>query len=479
MLKIKSGKIYIVLLVLLYSSTCLGVTTQYNKLTQRLGSGSLVAVKNEIFNRDSYDTFGSGVSFSNTIDLQGKYSIPIGSKWTWQIYQFADEQDNPVNKLFSASSITYQGAVGGCPNLWSTGECKKAAGWALYWPAPCLAEGRYRLKVLFNGSVVGQDEFYPTQFTPIVTIEAPDSARPFLKGDTIAIKNMPDISGETFLVKVNVQGKVKSNDQCRAPLPNRIVRLTNTIKAETAGHQHFSSNNEIGTGRYTPFTDTGVLNPDNMPEINDTVIEGKTTELGNFFATFTTGHFGIVETITADVKREASPLYPETIVPALTHKLTIKASNLVKLDDVNNGREFIFRYFGSCKHNPTARWVVLGMRERLAILDSAYEGKFGHRLSFNDASLPFGGVMDNSTAEDKNTGIPKTGGRDNLCHKAHRRGNDIDINQNDENNENIRTESYLENGIPYKRLRFITKLAEKLDLEKIVEGPIHYRYINY
>ena len=109
------------------------------------------------------------------------------------------------------------------------------------------------------------------------------------------------------------------------------------------------------------------------------------------------------------------------------------------------------------------------MRERLAILTSAYEAKFGNRLSFNDASINFGGVFDNKN----NTG------RDNLCHQSHRQGNDIDLNQWDEKGESLYMKDYSLNGVFKSRLRFVTRFAKKLGLVKVVEGPIHYRYINY
>lgn len=467
MQKINSVFICSLLLIFFYTSSSFALSSRYNNLYQRLGSGFLQPVKNQVFERDIYDTFGAGFSILGRYDLDGNYSVPVGATWIWQVYQIADRQGNSVNNLLTESFVRYEGEVGGCTSLWSTGQCIEAAGWTLNVNAPCLKEGLYNLKILYNGTAIGENDFYPTPFKPVVTFSAPDSTTPILKGDNFASKYMPTIDGETFLVYAKVEGKVGSS-QCLTRLPNATVRLTNTIKTGSAGHEHFSSNNEPGTGSYIALTNAEVVNPDGI-DTNTTVIEGKTSESGYFFAGFSTGHFGIIENMQLDVKREASPLYPEDIVLPVIHEMQIKTPNLIEMPQGIADGQFFFSFGGSCKHNPTARWVVPEMKSRLEKLDAYYKNKFGHRISFNDASTQFGGVFDNGS----------NAGRDSLCHESHRRGNDIDLNQLDEKGQSLYTKDYNENGTHKSRLKYITKISEKFDLIKVEEGPIHYRYINY
>ena len=86
----------------------------------------------------------------------------------------------------------------------------------------------------------------------------------------------------------------------------------------------------------------------------------------------------------------------------------------------------------------------------LAKLDQAYRVNFGHRLSFNDASLEFGGILDNKN----------NNGRDEKCHDSHHRGIDIDINEIDEGGDSILTGEFFLERVRYrKRLEFIRVLG--------------------
>lgn len=353
---------------------------------------------------------------------------------------------------------------------WSNGWCQESTSWTVWWTYPCASEGRYRIKVLFNGSLVGQDEFSPTRYTPVIYgVAAKDSISPKLLGDNFASKYMQTINPESTLVFVQVAGIAGNKQQCLTPLPDATVKISNTITPSSGGHDHFSSNNELGTGTYTPLGSSDILDPGNLAT-NGTVIEGKSLSDGSFYTFYTAGDFGVNETLTVEARRDATTIDDERKSDPVTYTIDIKAPNLVELPEGILDGQFSFRYGGSCVHNPTARWVVSGLKTRLIIMDALYKNKFGHRLSFNDASVKFGGVFDNG----------KNGGRDSLCHKSHRRGNDIDVNSADEIKENIRTVEYLDNKVSRPRLLFVTDLAEKLGLKKVrEEGSIHYRYINY
>lgn len=117
------------------------------------------------------------------------------------------------------------------------------------------------------------------------------------------------------------------------------------------------------------------------------------------------------------------------------------------------------------------------MKSRLVVLDAMYKAKFGHRLSFNDASLKFGGVIDNNTGSKEK---PKPGGRDSICHVSHRRGVDIDVNKTDEGKLNVVEEIIEINGERYLIEDYINDVAVRLGLKRIEEkSSIHFRHIGY
>jgi len=442
-------------------------------------------LQNTLFNRDTYDGIGSRVWISGGYDEDFNYIVPVGSTWTWYLYRIEDEKGNAVNQLLSEYPITYQGEVGSCKTSWSNGWCTESTNWAVWWTYPCASEGRYRIKVLFNGNLVGEDEFSPSRYKPFIYARgSKETIRPKVT------KN--DTNAETTDVQILIRGVAGKEQQCTAPIYDATVRFTNTIVEEVEsadGHAHFTSNNEIGTGEYIKSFATDVLNPDSdFDATKNTSIEGKTNSNGFYQTKYKAGDFGIRETVTIEVTRDATDIHPELTLESKekpvqgeesdTYTLDIKIPDLIPMKEGINDGEFLFVYGGSCLHNPTARWVIPSMKSRLVLLDAIYKNKFGHRLSFNDASLPFGGVIDNNTGTELN---PKPGGRDSECHVSHRQGIDIDLNRKDEGKINILTETYLLNGRDIKRIGYVTKMAELLKLNKIKErdGQIHYRLEGY
>ena len=445
----KSKSTYLVLL-LLYTPLCVAVSTQFNSIFQIDPGSEKVLLQNNIFERDIYN--GIGVQ---------------------------DESGMPLNQLLAEYAVSYQGEVGTCPHKWSNGKCEYITRWWVWWQFPCASEGRYRLKVLYNGSTIGEDDFSPTRFTPVIEdILVSDSIQPKLLGDEFASKEMPTIEAEGTYVFSIVMGEAGNQKQCRILLPDTTVKLTNTITPGSGGHAHFSNANELGTGVYSPLNASDILDPD-TPETRNTVIEGKSLSNGVFYAFYTAGELGVNETITVEARRDATDTDPdERKSEVVTKTLDIKAPNLVEMPQGSADGQFYFSYGGTCVHNPTARWVVPGMKSRLVLLDAFYKYKFGHRLSFNDGSVKFGGAFDNKD----------NGGRESLCHQSHRRGNDIDVNTVDENSVNVRNElyiyEYVVDGVTkaksIKRIDYIDQLSNQLGLERVVEkNSIHYRYINY
>lgn len=470
----KHRLIYVALLML-FTPACFAVTTSFNNIFQVHPDFTKVSLQNSIFERDTYNGIGVDVTLSDLISSSGRYNVPVGSTWTWQLYRVENEQGALVNQLITELNSTYQGEVGDCLYQWSTGYCGPVSGWKYWWRYSCASEGKYRFKVLFNGSSIGEDDFLPSRFTPEFDYVYVDSTiQPKLTGDNFASKNMPTINEESAAIYTRVVGVAGHEKQCKQSLSDVIVKLTNTIKPGSGSHAHFTDVNELGTGQYVPLKSGDILDPDTS-NTNKTVIEGETSSTGVFRAEYKAGEFGVKETITMEARRDATDVHPERKSKIATTKdIDIKAPNLVAMPEGSGDGEFYFVYGGSCAHSPTARWAVPEMKSRLVVLDALYKNKFGSRLSFNDASLQFGGEFDNKT------GKTSSGGRDSRCHQSHRRGNDIDLNQVDEGKKNILIETYLSNGVSQIRLQYIKGIAKELDLEQVPEAnSIHFRNINY
>jgi hypothetical protein len=111
----------------------------------------------------------------------------------------------------------------------------------------------------------------------------------------------------------------------------------------------------------------------------------------------------------------------------------------------------------------------------LAKLDQEYRERFTHRISFNDASLQFGGLLDNKTFEDDN-GTVTGGGRDNLCHDSHHRGVDIDVNREDEQFVDMSDVKFDVNGVDKPIEFFIKSRATNYGLsDTTTDGYMHLR----
>ena len=78
---------------------------------KRQSGDYLHGLKNTIFDRDTYDIVGAGVSIRGIYDLDSNYSVQVGPIWSWQLYKIEDGNGNSVNQLLSDCPITYQGEV--------------------------------------------------------------------------------------------------------------------------------------------------------------------------------------------------------------------------------------------------------------------------------------------------------------------------------------------------------------------------------
>ncbi len=105
------------------------------------------------------------------------------------------------------------------------------------------------------------------------------------------------------------------------------------------------------------------------------------------------------------------------------------------------------------------RYVTPEMGVRLTTLNDYYRLWTGNHLSFNDASLPYGGFFGNAGG----------GGLDSRCHYSHRRGIDIDVNSEDWSGEyNLRTQIVERGGSKELLLNLVDSWSNKADLIRIL-----------
>jgi hypothetical protein len=450
----------------LYSISSLAATTQYRDIFQYNINEGLVALTNNSFERDYYDNINAGFRLLNAVNPDGEYNVPVGSTWTWQLYKKANEADQPVNNLIGEYTLVYQGAVGDCENMWSSGHCSKSSAWGLRWYLACIDEGRYSSKILHNGVNIGESEFIPTRFKPTyVRHYSKKSIAPQITGFST--------SAEETNISVAFIGVAGIGGKCQVQLQDTVIKLSNTITPNSGSHNHFTMDTEIGTGSYLPLSVNDVLNPD-ITETLDTVIEGKTNIYGEFYTKYKAGKYGLQETVTIEARREETPLYLEIKSKPTIYSLDINVPDLVPLSTSGVDYTLLGSFKSTCDqghNNGTTdrrshylRGNALLGAESMAKL---YKLNTQGILSFNDASLEFGGFFDKGTLN-----------RDEACHLSHRKGIDVDINSQDSLKRDIWFDNFTGINGNYSILFFELERYAKLSggLRVRERGSIHYRF---
>jgi hypothetical protein len=168
------------------------------------------------------------------------------------------------------------------------------------------------------------------------------------------------------------------------------------------------------------------------------------------------------------LKRPATETDPEVSGLGFIDTLRIEVPDLVQLTSANS--PVIFADGGSCPHERLPHWFTHNSLDRMHALAQAYTLVTGRRLSVNDASLPYGGIIDNK--------LSKGGGRDAACHVSHRDGVDVDLNRRDSGNVDVLTEKMTVNGREQPVIMWITALVERFGGFRVLEETIHYRFPN-
>lgn len=143
----------------------------------------------------------------------------------------------------------------------------------------------------------------------------------------------------------------------------------------------------------------------------------------------------------------------------------IKVPGLVHMAP-SDQNAFVYRYLGGCPHDPpAAQYGTEDLYVRLRALNSYYKSLTGDDLSYNDASLPFGGFFDNEAG----------GGRDAGCHQSHRRGIDVDINSADKQRASVYQPIVIRGRQTTAYQALERKAIRDMQMQPVEEPTIHFR----
>lgn len=293
----------------------------------------------------------------------------------------------------------------------------------VFFRAQCVPTRDYLLAGRLNGDLLGGSpyDFTPTEFqVGRFELELSESrispSAPLSQQRGHPRSHAPAISAETTTLEIRAMDGLG----CNQLAPDETITVKSNIVPLSGGHEHFTESDEPGTGQWTDVTPPlDSVSPD-QTEFEVTTPDGLVT------AEYTAGSFGVREALNVfgfneitgegvhdseevDIRmRGANFLVPlNTSSPAFELRGTFRSTcdkghNL----DATNRRSHYMSVFGAA----TAQLLAVMFQEQTGI-----------KLSYNDASLEYGGFFDDGT-----------GGRNDLgdhCHENHRRGIDVDVNQ--------------------------------------------------
>lgn len=343
----------------------------------------------------------------------------------------------------------------------------------------------------FGGGVsfgdLGTYPFRPSEFPvgqPDLTL-AQTSIHPAIP----ATSSTPAIAAEQADITIEVlDGIVRpGGGTCGVALADVPLTVASTIVPDTGSHKHFTDPGEHGTGK---FIAPGFVFP--PQEVNDdgTILTGTTNVAGRLSTVYGAGQFGLTEQILVTA---TDPNYGGT--KSTEEFLDIKVPGLVPM--LSDGSQYVLAGTGrpcDTPHNPTpfdpalrqSHYVTQSLFGRLIELTNRYfigtadeNGQNGAMVSFNDASLRFGGVFDDGSGLQP-TSAPAPGG--NKCHDSHRYGIDVDVNRGGP----LVCPDRLKLNCPLDDPAFprgtdreglLTRLVERdFDGKQVPERNLHYRF---
>ncbi len=445
-------------------------------------SGTIVPLDADgIYERQKYPRFG-GEFIIRTL---AGHNPADGDTWTISIH------DSTLSTPLGTAFISYDGAwdcllwVGTTPvfcGVHVPDDSNEVHTYTLKvrFGTLCLPEHDYALGALLaDGIAPGSPwPFRPTQFEPqIEGIGYTPIIRPYLPADTFLTGHpLSAIEGGTS----DIRTWVTDNLNCGEPLPDVQVKLLNRMTASD-GHNHFTGDNEPPGGKYVAISgnetleeaETHTITYRNSTE-NYTVVPGvagATNASGSFNARYKAGIYSGKEAIKVTASRPAASAKEPMHADSVEVPLTIKVPDFVNMPH-DIGYEdstpiYTFAYKGGCPHAPEARYATQLMYAKVVGLATIYKATYGAGLSYNDASLAYGGFFDNAN-------------RDVKCHQSHRRGIDIDINGLDLSKFDLREGTHSYDGEMVTGVRSLEFIANLLGMTRVEENPsIHFRSNEY
>lgn len=449
-----------------------------------------------VYHRETYPHLGGFLQIFPSHDN----NLDDGDTWVVAVDLFPFLGSQPIrlgaaHLVYDAATdcLLFEGTPATCEARWPPDAPtfgSKLLGFTIFFDAQCINVADYQLAGEFNASGGPIEQisdspwpFRPTEFplgTPQVLV-AQTNIRPMIPkfpttagspNDIPGLRNPAEPPGQTRLVAFVEDGIQRlDGSNCRKALPDIEMTLENIVVSKSGSHVHFTNPKEPGTGRYL-----GVAAGSPRHRII-----GKTNQLGNFFATYQAGEFGVDETVTAFAVDPMS----NNNVPSEPVALRIEIPGLVPLD--TSGFHYTLAGTGSpvdLRHNldavnPALRlshYVTENMFFTVQAMADIFFGETGIVLSLNDGSLQYGGIFDESDAD-----------RTADIHDTHRFGVDIDVNRggprgcpNPADPDNLSCLAKHPDYPPtFTRRDVLTDIVER-DLfgMEMIEGPIHYRFLN-
>ena len=325
----------------------------------------------------------------------------------------------------------------------------------------CFDTDQYEIATSHSGFLFDPNPFEPTPFQP---------GQATINGGSLT-SIPPTLPPNNVAESTTLSVTVKDDKSCGKPLEDIPISVKNNIVPGSGSHLHFSFPEEIGTGRYVNADPVILTSSD-----SDTSITSTTDADGEFFAVYDAGVYGVSEKVTVTVTNPETGDELET-----SSTLDIKIPGLVPLSDSNSGAPYIVAgsYSNDCdrEHNDghfIRRSHYLNETVLLSAEDMAneYLTRTNGTLSFNDASLEYGGFFDDGDSNH----------RSGACHVSHRQGIDLDVNHIDNSFNGTRNmfEDYATgvNGLGQPLISILNDIADIVGAEKIREpgASIHYRF---
>lgn len=382
----------------LFSFSANAVDTQFNPIQK--GPTTSYAVLGDTFDRETYEAAGAEALFLGTLwDEDGNYLVAPGSTWTW-IWR----QEAPFRTTLASVSVEY---VGGEDLCWSgLNYCGPLRSITYTVLAKCFPEEAHSVELIYNGNSIGTQVFEPTPFEPalqFLNIYEPSIA-----------PTWPAKAGDYPAGSTTVGTEVKDSLDCGVVPKDVMVRFQSNVVPGSAGHEHFNSAEEIGTGEWTTSLSGAKWDPEGEHTKKTMVDVPVTHTFGRLAISYKAKEHGVAEKITLTPVR-----YKDGSLEKFEEQSDLLNIEIPGLERITTADGVVFAYGGGCPHSPPAQFFTPTSYARMSFVAWKYADKTGAKLSLNDASLPYGGVVDNGDSG---------GGRDNKCHVSHRVGIDIDIN---------------------------------------------------